>query len=122
MAISAWPMGVYFLVELGIGVWASSIRRSRTPSTSSRPWAAWWSRSEPRASPGVPADEERSFGWCRAELLGTLVNGGFLLGTARVVIMMGTMRLCERIDLPTGPMLLAVADGLVTELVSLGLI
>lgn len=25
MAISAWPMGVYFLVELGIGVWSSSI-------------------------------------------------------------------------------------------------
>jgi cobalt-zinc-cadmium efflux system protein len=69
-----------------------------------------------------PADEKRSFGWYRAEIIGALVNGGFLLGMALVVIVMGAMRLSDPIELPTGPMLLAAAGGVVTEVISLGLI
>ena len=69
-----------------------------------------------------PADENRSFGWYRAEIIGALVNGGFLLAMALVVIVMGAMRLADPIDLPTTPMLLAAAGGLVTEVISLGLI
>lgn len=40
-----------------------------------------------------PADEDRSFGWYRAEIIGALVNGGFLLAMAIVVIWMAAMRL-----------------------------
>lgn len=69
-----------------------------------------------------PADEDRSFGWYRAEIIGALVNGGFLLAMAIVVIVMAAMRLGSPIDLPTGPMLWAAAGGLVTEVISLGLI
>ena len=69
-----------------------------------------------------PADEDRSFGWYRAEIIGALVNGGFLLAMAIVVIVMAAMRLGSPIDLPTGPMLWAAAGGLVTEFISLGLI
>ena len=54
-----------------------------------------------------PADEERSFGWARAEIIGALVNGGFLLAMAVVVIAMAAMRMSAPIDLPTGPMRLA---------------
>ena len=41
---------------------------------------------------------------------------------ALVVIYMASMRLGAPIDLPTGPMLLAAAGGLLTEFISLGLI
>lgn len=41
---------------------------------------------------------------------------------ALVVIVMAAMRLSDPIALPTGPMLLAAAGGLVTEFISLGLI
>ena len=58
-----------------------------------------------------PADEDRSFGWYRAEIIGALVNGGFLLAMAIVVIVMAAMRLGSPIDLPTGPMLWAAAGG-----------
>ncbi len=69
-----------------------------------------------------PADEERSFGWARAEIIGALVNGGFLLAMAVVVIAMAAMRMSAPIDLPTGPMLIAAAGGLFTEFISLALI
>ncbi|WP_187701451.1 cation diffusion facilitator family transporter, partial [Dietzia sp. E1] len=69
-----------------------------------------------------PADEDRSFGWYRAEIVGALVNGGFLLVMALVVIVMGGMRLTAPIDLSTTPMLWAAAGGLLTEVISLGLI
>src|SRR5690625_3723866 len=69
-----------------------------------------------------PADKDRSFGWYRAEIVGALVNGGFLLGMALVVIVMAGMRMTDPVDLPTTPMLWAAAGGLLTEFISLGLI
>ena len=53
-----------------------------------------------------PADNKKSFGWYRAELIGALVNGAFLLIMAILVIVMGLMRLGNPVDLSTGPMLL----------------
>src|SRR5699024_4227998 len=69
-----------------------------------------------------PADENRSFGWYRAEIVGALVNGGFLLIMAMVVIVMAAMRMNAPVDLPTTPMLWAAAGGLLTEMVALSLI
>lgn len=69
-----------------------------------------------------PADKDRSFGWYRAEIVGALVNGGFLLVMALVVIVMAGMRMTDPVDLPTTPMLWAAAGGLLTEFISLGLI
>ena len=68
------------------------------------------------------ADENRSFGWYRAEIVGALVNGGFLLIMAMVVIVMAAMRMNDPVDLPTTPMLWAAAGGLLTEIVALSLI
>lgn len=122
MAISAWLTGIYFLVELGIGLWTGSIAvlsdAFHTFSAVGGVLVAILAASLARR----PADELRSFGWYRAEVIGALVNGGFLVAMALVVIVMGAMRLSNPIDLPTGPMLLAAAGGLITELISLGMI
>jgi cobalt-zinc-cadmium efflux system protein len=51
-----------------------------------------------------------------------LINGFFLLGMAVLVFWMGLMRLQDPTDLPTTPMLIVAAGGLITEIISLGLL
>jgi cobalt-zinc-cadmium efflux system protein len=122
MAISAWLTGIYFFIEMGIGLWTGSIAViSDAFHTFSAVGGVLVAIIAARLA-RRPADEARSFGWYRAEIIGALVNGGFLLGMALVVIVMGAMRLTNPIDLPTGPMLWAAAGGLLTEFISLGLI
>lgn len=122
MAISAWLTGVYFVVEMAIGLWTGSVAViSDAFHTFSAVGGVLVAIAAARLA-RRPADSNRTFGWYRAEIIGALVNGGFLLAMALVVIVMGAMRLSEPIDLPTGPMLLAAAGGLVTEFVSLGLL
>lgn len=122
MAISAWLTGVYFVIEMGIGLWTGSIAViSDAFHTFSAVGGVLVAIVAARLA-RRPADADRSFGWYRAEIIGALVNGGFLLGMALVVIVMAAMRLSDPIALPTGPMLLAAAGGLVTEFISLGMI
>lgn len=122
MAISAWLTGVYFVIEMGIGLWTGSIAViSDAFHTFSAVGGVLVAIAAARLA-RRPADEDRSFGWYRAEIVGALVNGGFLLGMALIVIAMGAMRLSDPIDLPTTPMLIAAAGGLFTEFVSLALI
>lgn len=122
MAISAWLTGVYFVIEMSIGLWTGSIAViSDAFHTFSAVGGVLVAIVAARLA-RRPADADRSFGWYRAEIIGALVNGGFLLGMALVVIVMAAMRLSDPIALPTGPMLLAAAGGLVTEFISLGLI
>ncbi len=122
MVISAWLTGIYFIVELGIGLWTGSIAvLSDAFHTFSAVGGILVALGAARLS-RRPADATFSFGWYRSEILGALINGGFLAGMALVVIYMAAMRLNAPIDLPTGPMLLAAAGGLVTEFISLGLI
>ncbi|KPN62857.1 cobalt-zinc-cadmium efflux system protein [Aliiroseovarius crassostreae] len=122
LTISAWLTGIYFVIELGIGLWTGSIAvisdAFHTFSAVGGVLVAIVAANLARR----PADENRSFGWYRAEIIGALVNGGFLLAMALVVIAMAAMRLSEPIDLPTGPMLIAAAGGLITEFISLGLL
>lgn len=122
MAISAWLTGIYFVIELAIGLWTGSIAvisdAFHTFSAVGGVLVAILAARLARR----PADEDRSFGWYRAEIIGALVNGGFLLAMAFVVIAMAAMRLTSPIDLPAAPMLWAAAGGLVTEFISLGLI
>ena len=122
MTISAWLTGIYFIIEMGIGLWTGSIAViSDAFHTFSAVGGVLVAIAAARLATR-PADESRSFGWYRAEIIGALVNGAFLLVMALVVIVMGSMRLAEPINLPTTPMLLAAAGGLVTEFISLGLI
>ena len=121
LVISAWLTGVYFVIELVVGLWTGSIAvlsdAFHTLSAVGGVLVAIVAQRIARR----PADTARSFGWYRAEIIGALVNGGFLLGMALLVIGMGAMRLGDPIHLPTGPMLWVAFGGLVTEVISLGL-
>lgn len=122
MLISAWLTGTYFFVEMGIGLWTGSIAViSDAFHTFSAVGGVLVAIVAARLA-HRPADEDHSFGWYRAEIIGALVNGGFLLAMALLVLVMGAMRLSDPIDLPTGPMLAAAVGGLLTEFISLGLI
>src|SRR5690625_292069 len=122
LTISAWLTGIYFVIELGIGLWTGSVAViSDAFHTFSAVGGVLVAIIAARLA-RRPADKDRSFGWYRAEIVGALVNGGFLLGMALVVIVMAGMRMTDPVDLPTTPMLWAAAGGLLTEIISLGLI
>lgn len=122
LAISGWLTGVYFVIELGIGLWTGSVA---VTSDAFHTFSAVGGvlialvalqLGERKSSPA------RTFGYVRAEILGALFNGLFLAIMAMFVFGMGAMRLMEPIDLPTTPMLIAAAGGIATELVALWLL
>lgn len=122
LTISAWLTGIYFIIELAIGLWTGSVSViSDAFHTFSAVGGVLVAIVAARIAKRT-ADEIMSFGWFRAEIIGALVNGAFLLIMALVVIWMGAMRLGNPIELPTGPMLAAAAGGLVTEFISLYLL
>lgn len=122
LTISGWLTGIYFVIELAIGLYTGSISViSDAFHTFSAVGGVLLAIMAARLA-RRPADPARTFGWYRAEIIGALVNGAFLLVMAVVVIVMGTMRLTAPIDLPTAPMLLAAAGGLLTEFVSIYLL
>ena len=122
LAISGWLTGLYFVVELGIGLWTGSVAViSDAFHTFSAVGGVLVAIVASRLA-RRPADLARSFGWYRAEVIGALTNGAFLMVMALVVIVMGAMRLRHPMELPTGPMLVAAAGGLVTEFVALYLL
>ena len=122
LTISAWLTGVYFVFELAIGLWTGSIAvLSDAFHTFSAVGGVLVAIVAARLAKRH-ADFDKTFGWYRAEIIGALTNGAFLLIMALVVIVMGVMRLRHPLDLPTGPMLLAAAGGLATEFVSLYLL
>ncbi len=122
LTVSGWLTGIYFVIELAIGLYTGSIAViSDAFHTFSAVGGVLLAIVAARLA-RRPADPTKTFGWYRAEIVGALINGAFLLVMAFVVIVMGAMRLNNPIDLPTGPMLLAAAGGLVTEFVSLYLL
>lgn len=122
LTISAWLTGLYFVAELIVGLWTGSIAvLSDAFHTFSAVGGVLVAIAAARIA-RRPADMRRTFGWYRAEIIGALVNGAFLLVMALIVIVMGAMRLGAPIDLPTTPMLLVAAGGIVTELIALFLL
>jgi cobalt-zinc-cadmium efflux system protein len=122
LRISAWLTGVYFFIELAIGFYTGSVTvMSDAFHTFSAVGGVVLAIIAQRIA-RRPADSTRTFGSYRAEIIGALLNGAFLALMALLVLAMGAMRLREPIDLPTTPMLLAAAGGLVTELISLRLL
>jgi cobalt-zinc-cadmium efflux system protein len=122
LKISAWLTGIYFLIELGIGLYSGSIAvisdAFHTFSAVGGVVLAFVAARIARR----PADLDRTFGHYRAEIIGALLNGVFLAGMAVLVLVMGAMRLRHPIELPTTPMLIAAAGGIVTEVISLRLL
>ncbi len=122
LRISAWLTGIYFLIELAIGIYTGSVAViSDAFHTFSAVGGVVLAIVAARIAQR-PADEQRTFGSLRAEIIGALLNGAFLFAMAILVLVMGYMRLQDPIDLPTTPMLLAAAGGIVTEVISLRLL
>lgn len=122
LKISAWLTGVYFLIELGIGLYSGSIAViSDAFHTFSAVGGVVLAFVAARMAQR-PADLDRTFGNYRAEIIGALLNGVFLAGMAVLVMVMGAMRLRHPIHLPTTPMLIAAAGGIFIELISLRLL
>lgn len=122
LAISAWLTGIYFIMELGIGLWTGSVSVLSDAFHTFSAVGGVLVAIVARRIATRQADERKSFGWFRAEIVGALVNGAFLLIMAIVVVVMGLMRLTHPIDLPTTPMLVAAVGGLITEFVALFLL
>lgn len=122
LKITSWLTGIYFIVELAIGIWTGSIAvLSDAFHTFSAVGGIVLAIIAARIA-AKPADATHSFGRRRAEIIGALLNGFFLLAMAALVIYMGSMRLSDPKDLSTGPMLGAAAGGLATELIALYLL
>lgn len=122
LVISGWLTGIYFIVELGIGIWTGSIAViSDAFHTFSAVGGVLIALVAQRLSER-PSSLVRTFGYVRSEILGALFNGLFLAIMALVVFWMGAMRLMEPIDLPTAPMFIAAIGGLATEVVALWLL
>lgn len=122
LVISGWLTGIYFVVELAIGLWTRSVAvTSDAFHTFSAVGGVLLALAAARFGRRL-ASPAKTFGWLRAEIVGALFNGLFLVAMAIVVLWMGAMRLRHPIHLPTGPMLWAAGGGLVTELIALRLL
>ena len=122
LKISGWLTGIYFLIELGIGLYTGSVAVTsdafHTFSAVGGVILAFVAARLARR----PASLDRTFGNFRAEIIGALLNGVFLTVMALLVVVMGAMRLQHPIDLPATPLLAAAAGGIMTELIALRLL
>lgn len=122
LKITTWLTGIYFVIELGLGIYSGSIAViSDAFHTFS---AVGWTLLALIAGRIAmrPSDKYKTFGSFRAEIIGALLNGFFLFIMAIFVIYMGYMRLWNPIELPTTPMLIAAFGGLITEIISIKLL
>lgn len=122
LVIAGVLTGAYFLVELAIGLWSGSVAVTADAfHTFSAVGGILIALVAQRLSER-PAEGERTFGWGRAEIVGALFNGLFLVLMAGFVFWMGAMRLMEPIELPTTVMLWTAAGGIATELIAFRLL
>jgi len=114
--------GTYFVIELAIGLWSGSIAViSDAFHTFSAVGGVLIALVAQRLSER-PATREHTFGWVRAEIIGALFNGLFLVVMAAYVLWMGAMRLMEPMEPSTTLMLSAAFGGIATELIAFWLL
>lgn len=122
LVISGILTGVYFFIELGVGIWTGSVAvLSDAFHTFSAVGGVLIALVAQRLSER-PASWEHTFGWGRAEIIGALFNGLFLIVMAAYVLWMGAMRLLDPIELPTTVMLYVAIGGIVTEVIAFWLL
>lgn len=119
LRISLVLTGIYFVVEVILGMASGSLAViSDAFHTFSAVGGVLLALVAGRIA-SRSADPMRTFGSVRAEILGALLNGLFLLLMALVVIGMGVRRLLSPVELDTGLMVVAAIGGLFTEVISL---
>lgn len=122
LKITSILTGIYFVIELIIGISIGSIAvLSDSFHTFSAVGGVLLALAVGRIATR-PANPSRTFGLKRAEVIGALFNGFFLLIMAVMVLYMGYMRLQHPMEVPPGPMLLAAFGGLVTEFIAIKLL
>lgn len=122
LKITGWLTGVYFVIELALGFYSGSIAViSDAFHTFSAVGGILIAYVANRIS-SVKANEHATYGFNRAEIIGALLNGVFLLLMALYVLYMGYNRLGMDFELPTGLMFIAAIGGLITETISFKLI
>lgn len=122
LKITSWLTGIYFIIELGLGIYSRSVSvMSDAFHTFSAVGGILLALIASRIAIR-PADKFKSFGWWRAEIIGALLNGFFLLAMAIFVLYMGWMRLQRPIELPTTPMFIAAGGGIIIEIIALKLL
>lgn len=122
LRITGWLTGIYFVVELAVGIWTGSVAvMSDAFHTFSAVGGVLIALVAANFA-SRPASQHATFGLIRSEIIGALFNGLFLLGMAALVLWMGAMRLRSPVQLSTGPMLWVAAGGLVTEAIAFRLL
>src|SRR5699024_1486235 len=100
LVISGILTGVYFVIELIVGLWTGSVAvlsdAFHTFSAVGGVLIALVAQQLSRR----PATSRATFGWARAEIIGALFNGLFLAIMAVFVLWMGATRLTEPVELP----------------------
>lgn len=115
LKIAAWVTGAYFLFELGVGLYTGSVMvLVDAAHTFSAVGGVVLSLVALRIA-RKPSTPRQTFGGQRAEIIGALLNGMALLVMALIAITMGIMRLRSPIELPTTPMFVVAAVGMMTE-------
>ena len=69
-----------------------------------------------------PADERRTYGWHRLEILAALLNGLALFPLSAWILWKGTMRLSAPVEIHTLPMMVVAAIGLLANLAGMWLL
>lgn len=115
LKLAAWVTGAYFVFEMAVGLYTGSVMvivdAAHTFSAVGGVVLALVARRIAKRE----ATPEQTFGGQRAEIIGALLNGMALLVMAVVAITMGVMRLGSPIELPTTPMFVVAAVGILTE-------
>ncbi len=122
LKISGWLTGIYFIVELSIGIWSGSVAVISDAFHTFSAVGGVLIALVAGHFATRPASQYATFGLIRSEIMGALMNGVFLLLMAIYVLWMGYQRLMAPIEVPAGPMLLAAGGGLITEVISLWLL
>lgn len=116
LKLAAWVTGAYFFFEMAVGIYTGSVMvivdAAHTFSAVGGVVLALVARRIAKRE----ATPEQTFGGQRAEIIGALLNGMALLVMAAVAITMGVMRLGSPIELPTTPMFIVAAVGILTEI------
>src|SRR3546814_20386605 len=107
LVISGWLTGIYFLVELGIGLWTGSVAvMSDAFHTFSAVGGVLIALAAQRLGERG-ASPAQTFGWIRAEILGTPFNGLSLAGIAAYLLWMHAVPTLAPCGHATPPLILA---------------
>ncbi len=122
LKISGWLTGIYFLIELAIGLWSGSVAVISDAFHTFSAVGGILIALVAGHFATRPASQYATFGLIRSEIIGALFNDLFLFLMAIYVLWMGYQRLLAPIEVPAGPMLVAAGGGLITEIIALRLL